>query len=166
MMHITQQKEQFSKAFIQAIAAVAGYAVYEPSPDDDSIDLGIAARGGANTTRRPRLELQVKCTQNDVGDDENLAFDLEIKNYNDLRVVDTIVPRILVVVVVPQETSAWVNLSNQEMCLRHYAVWKSLIGLPETSNTSTVRIHLPRSEKFTPEKLQELMFRINERETL
>ena len=57
MMHLDQQKEQFSKAFVHAVATIAGYGTYQPAVDDDSIDLGIAARGGLHTTRRPRLEL-------------------------------------------------------------------------------------------------------------
>jgi hypothetical protein len=44
-MHINQRKEQFSRAYIHAVASVAGYALYEPYADDDSIDCGLAARG-------------------------------------------------------------------------------------------------------------------------
>ena len=59
-----RQKEQFSDAFIRAVAAAAGYAVSKPSVDDDSIDWQIAATGGKGTTRSPRLELQLKCRTN------------------------------------------------------------------------------------------------------
>ncbi len=38
-MDIDQRKEQFSHAYVKAVAAVAGFAWYKPSVDDDSIDL-------------------------------------------------------------------------------------------------------------------------------
>ena len=60
-MDLNQQKEQFSRAYVQAVAAAAGFATYIPDVDDDSIDMGIAA-GGKESRRRPRLELQLKCT--------------------------------------------------------------------------------------------------------
>lgn len=41
-MEISQRKEQFSRAYVLAVAAAAGYAWYQPSVDDDSIDLGLA----------------------------------------------------------------------------------------------------------------------------
>ena len=33
------QKEAISRAYVKAVAAVAGFATYRPSIDDDSIDL-------------------------------------------------------------------------------------------------------------------------------
>jgi hypothetical protein len=39
---LNAQKEQFSRAYVFAVAAVAGYATYTPSVDDDSFDLWIA----------------------------------------------------------------------------------------------------------------------------
>jgi len=38
LMDINQQKEQFSNAYIQAVASVAGYSLYKPNVDDDSVD--------------------------------------------------------------------------------------------------------------------------------
>jgi hypothetical protein len=40
---INQQKEQFSSNFVRVVAAVAGYALYKPEVDEDSVDWGIAA---------------------------------------------------------------------------------------------------------------------------
>ncbi|MCL6543278.1 MAG: DUF4365 domain-containing protein [Roseiflexus sp.] len=45
-MNLSRQKEQFSIAWVRAVVSVAGYAVYHPEVDDDSVDLGIAVRGG------------------------------------------------------------------------------------------------------------------------
>lgn len=165
MMDINQRKEQFSKAFIHGVATVAGYGIYKPEVDDDSVDLVIAARGGATTFRRPRIECQLKCTHVDDGGATELPYDLKIKNYNDLR-ADTIVPRILVVVLVPEDVNSWIRLSPDEMCLRRCAYWYSLFGLPDTTNTDTVRVSIPRSASFSPENLREMMERVNRGEQL
>ncbi|WP_445635831.1 hypothetical protein [Nostoc sp. DSM 114161] len=44
-MYVNQQKEQFSNPYLQAITTVAGYSLYKPAVDDNSIDWGIAATG-------------------------------------------------------------------------------------------------------------------------
>ena len=61
-MYINQRKEQFSVAYVRAIAALAGYSFYKPEIDDDSVDLGIVGRDGTGPLSSPRLELQLKCT--------------------------------------------------------------------------------------------------------
>lgn len=48
-MHISQQQEQFSRAYVHAIASVAGFTLYIPQVDDDSVDLGIAQWQGNYT---------------------------------------------------------------------------------------------------------------------
>lgn len=82
-MHITQQQEQFSKAYVQAVAAVAGFTHYKPEVDDDSIDAGLAARRLKLSTA-PRIEMQLKCTGGEKLAGSELVFDLSVKNYNDL----------------------------------------------------------------------------------
>jgi hypothetical protein len=165
MMHIDQRKEQFSKAYVHAVAAVAGYATYELSVDDDSIDFAIAARGSEHTTRRPRLEMQLKCTHSDVRGADHLSYPLKIKNYDDLR-ADVIVPRILVVVMVPEDVNLWLQHSEEKLCLKHCAYWVSLLGEPPTSNTDTVTVHLPRANQFNASALQSMMESINRGDTL
>src|ERR1051325_6276991 len=125
-MDVNQRKEQFSRAFVHAIATIAGFSISRPEVDDDSIDLTLSAKGGAGTLRRPRLELQIKCTHVDEVDEENFVYDLNVKNYNDLR-IETIVPRIVVIVVVPAEDCAtWLKFSEHETMIWRTAYWRSL----------------------------------------
>ena len=65
-MEVNLQKEQFSNAYLQAVTAVAGYSLYKPFVDDDSVDWGIAAKGREGRIRSPRLELQLKSTSRNV----------------------------------------------------------------------------------------------------
>lgn len=159
-MDINQQKEQFSITYIRAIAAVAGYSLYRPEIDNDSIDLGIVSRGGAGKILSPRLELQLKCTARDILDESYIKYPLILKNYNDLR-INALVPRILVVVLVPEKIADWIKQTEDELCLRHCAYWVSLRGMPETENRNNVTIELLRSNQVTPDALQGIIKRIS-----
>ncbi len=161
-MDISQQKEQFSNTYLQAITTVAGYSLYKPSVDDDSVDWGIATRGIMGRIRAPRLELQLKSTSRELLDDNYLRYPLKLKNYDDLRLVDFAIPRILVVLVLPEHRKDWLQQSEEELCIRYCAYWVSLRGLPETPNTTTVTISLPRTNQFTVAALQSIMQRIGQ----
>ena len=156
-MEINQQKEQFSNAYLQAVTSVAGYSLYRPAVDDDSVDWGIAARGTIGRIRAPRLELQLKSTSRDVLTDKLLRYPIKLKNYDDLRMVDFAIPRILVVVLLPDNLGDWVRQSEQELCMRYCGYWLSLRGMPETQNKSTVTVSIPRNNKFSVAVLESIM---------
>lgn len=155
MMTLPQRMERFSFAFVQAVAARAGYQVIEPAVDDDSVDGVIMSRRG----RRPRVEFQLKATGQNIISDDALTYALPLKNYDDLR-AETITPRILIVVTMPKEPDLWLSQNEEELVLRKCAYWHCLASAPERDNISSVTVHLPRSQILTPESLEEIMHRI------
>ena len=60
MMDIGQRKEQFSQAYVRAVASVAGFSVTVPTVDDDSVNAVLAGRSVDGIPCRPRIELQLK----------------------------------------------------------------------------------------------------------
>jgi uncharacterized protein DUF4365 len=154
------QKEQFSEALVRAIAAAGGYAVYMPSVDDDSIDIGIASRGAEGTSRAPRLEMQLKCTSQNLVNNERIAFPLKIKNYNDLRDPNCIVPRILVVVLVPSRVHDWPHQTPFRLACHHCGYWASLLGYADTSNETHVTVPVPLSQRLDVSSLTAMMTKI------
>ena len=149
-MHITNQMEQFSIAYVKAIAAQAGVNPYKYDVDDDSIDIGFAIKDN----KRSHIGIQLKCTGKAVDPNkEAFPFDLPIKNYNDLR-GETTIPRLLVVVCVPENTDEWTKQTEEELCLRHCGYWCSLEGMPETENKTSVRIQIPRKNIFSVDFLK------------
>ena len=162
-MSITQKMEQFSRAYVQAIAAHAGFQVIRPEVDDDSIDCVVMGKEG----RRPRLEFQLKSTTQVTlsGGETSFPFDLSIKNYNDLR-ADTTIPRLLVVLLMPKNEPDWSVWSEDDLRLKKCAYWYSLVGLPDTDNEDSVRIHIPRSQTFNQDALKMIMDKINKGESL
>jgi hypothetical protein len=157
-MDLSGQKEQFGQAYVRAVAAVAGYAVARPEVDDDSVDLCISSKAHAV---RPKLDIQLKCSQTiELADtDTVIRFALKQKNYDDLR-IDVLVPRILVVVRVPEELGQWLHQDEEKLLMRRCGYWLSLAGLPMTQNETSTTIHIPRSNWFTADALGEMMSRI------
>ena len=162
-MHETARKEQFSRAYVQAVAATAGFAWSSPSVDDDSIDMTLAARGGKGTIRSPRIDLQLKCHAHAEWTQPTFTYPLEIKNYNDLRDTAVMVPRILVIVVIPTVTDEWILHSEHELALRRCGYWTSLFGLPPTENQHTVSIEIDRRNQFHADGLTRIMQRVSGR---
>lgn len=151
-----QQKEQFSIAYVRAVAAVASVNVYRPEVDDDSIDIGFCTRMVGNRTQRPQIEAQLKCTSQIAVGGSEFRFPLKIKNYNDLR-IESIVPRILILLTVPDSVAEWTEQTAEQLVLRKAAFWTSLVGLPETANSASVTVSVPKLQLFDATALRQLL---------
>lgn len=142
-----------SKAYVQAIAGHAGYLCGSPSdPDRDSVDIQISAGGHM----RPKLDVQLKSTMNLRGNAEAFSYPLKLKNYNDLR-IETQTPRILVILDLPDDRSSWLTTHVDQLVIRRCAYWVSLHGMPDTSNTTSVTLSIPRSNVFDVASIARLM---------
>jgi hypothetical protein len=162
-MSLNDLKSEFSHAYVRAIAHAAGFFVQEANRhvDADGVDLTLMARDPAGNVRSSRLDVQLKATAALIAEDP-LPFDLEVKNYDELRSSAFQVPRILVVVVVPPDPDRWVSATEHELTVRHCGYWKSPRGADPTPNSTTVRVHLPRSACFHVSDLKAIMNRIRE----
>jgi hypothetical protein len=152
------QQECFGDAFLLAVAAVAGCAVSFRRPDDDSIDWTLSSK----LSRRPKIDVQMKTWTGDDGTSDPIRYPLKRKNYHDLILTDVLVPRILVVVTMPQEIGEWMELSEEQLLLRRCGYWVSLAGQPQSDNQTSVTVSVPRANVLTADSLQGLMHRINE----
>ena len=160
-MDISQQKAQFSLAYAHAIATGAGFKLYDPRVDDESVDVGLAQTGGNGTVRSPRLEVQLKCTEQQLLKEEGVHFPLKRKNYDDLRDANLMVPKILVVMLVPPDLAQWLTqVPEQQICLHRHAWWMSLRGAEERAGVETPTVILPRAQLFNPAALTTIMQRL------
>jgi hypothetical protein len=143
------QKEQFSIAYVHALASAAGVKISKGAVDDDSVDVGLERTGGA----APKLDLQLNCTADPLPSAGDIPFALSRKNYDDLR-RRTVAPRWLVVLFVPTECRDWVSLEPASMTiLKHTAWWMSLANHPDTTNDASVTVYLPRDNVLRPESI-------------
>ena len=147
------RKEALSRVYVRAVAARAGYDTATPEFDRDSIDLTIRAGGRV----RPALDLQLKATTR-LGAPKDGAFRFRLirKNYEDLR-AETRIPRLLVVLALPEDERAWMTMTPNEIILRKCAYWLNLRGWKETDNRSSVTVRVPEGNLFTVEALRDLM---------
>lgn len=161
-MDESQRKEQFSNAYVRAIASVGGFRVSEPNVDDDSIDMTLAARGGTGFIRSSKLDLQLKCTASGAFESPQLAYSLKIKNYDELRDPRVMVPRILVVVVVPEKIDSWLLHDEEKLSMHHCAYWLSLRGFTEKAGQKAVTVRLPRTQQFNVAGVADIMSRLTQ----
>ena len=157
-MDISAQKEQFSFAYVQAIAAQAGFNYSKDSVDDDSVDIRLSGKGFlGGKLRNPIIEIQLKCTAQEVIKDNVIKYPLKLKNYNDLRGENVAVPRYLMVLVVPENIESWTHFVNNAMILFNNCYWASLRYEPESNNKTNVTVELSLEQKVTTESLKKLM---------
>jgi hypothetical protein len=108
----------------------------------------------------------MKSTINDGGTATHLHYPLSRKNYDEMIVTDVLVPRVLVVVLVPDDVDHWIELSVDQLSLKRCAYWACLKGLQPSDNDTSVTVHVPRSNLFDTDALRAMMARVNNGEPL
>lgn len=156
-MTLEQKKEQLSNGFIGILAANKGFMIDKPS-QDYGVDYQIKKTTSRRTPNgKDRLftdcryiDLQLKSTtENSIIDDaSHIKYNLEAKSYNDLvdRQNDGIIPLVLILFILPNDYNNWVEIDLDEIKLRKHAFWYvPPSGSVQTSNTSSIVIHIPKS---------------------
>jgi len=162
-MDLNRQKEQFSFAYVRAVISACGFNAYRLDVDEGSVDLGVAAFGPDGTARSPHLGIQMKCTADpEALKGDGLHFPLRLKNYDDLRDTRLHVPKILVVLLVPEEVEEWLDQDENALLMRRCAYWLSLRGFPQSETATTKTVVIPRPQMFNVQALKEIMQRISE----
>lgn len=108
----------------------------------------------------PKLDVQLKCTSSTRSNKNPLGYSLEVKNYKKLQGITYDNARILVVVYVPDNVESWLEHSEEELTVRHCGYWVSLRDAPETSNSTSRVVEIPRENLFTVEVLRSMMDKI------
>ena len=151
--------EQLSRAYAQAVAAVAGCTCALPETDYGS-DLTLRRIERAGGVFRPvgrNLDVQLKSTKNATLTADEVIYDLDARAYNILRHATHAAPLYLVLLVMPSDRGEWIAQSEDQLELRRCAYWLSLRRAPAVPNTTSVRIRIPRQNQFTPAALERIM---------
>jgi hypothetical protein len=151
---LNERKRAFSMAYLRAVSAVVGYSVSVPESDYDSVDLIVRSRQG----KRMGLEFQVKCSARDDLRGDAFPFSLSKKNYDDLR-ADSILPRYLLVVLVPDDIGFWLRQNERLMLYRRCGYWTSLRSLEPRPDQDSITVPIARANILTPDALRALMAR-------
>ena len=159
MLIKNHRQEALCRAYLQAIAGRCGMSSSVPYPDY-GIDLSlhdIEVRGNWRNESGYRLDIQAKSTTAANADSTLIRYELRVKDYEQLRDPAAGCPRLLVVLVLPEEESEWLAQSEDQLLLRRCAYWLSLRGFGPTTNRRTVRVLIPRANVFSVEALQNLV---------
>ncbi len=161
-MEINLQKEEFSYAYVRAVATVAGCVCERATAPLDRLGIDLILTGLKSPPQEnfPILYVQVKCTSREVINDDVVRFPLSVKNYNELRVINRYPPIILIVVVVPEKVEEWLQQSEASLCLQRCGYWLSLAGTDVTKNQDNITVSIPRKNLFTPQVLEGIMEKI------
>ena len=160
-MDLNKQKELFSEAVVRAMLAQCKLTCSKPDADYDSIDLTIGQVGGNGTLKSPKLDVQMKCTAQDVLKPDGLHFTLDRKNYDDLRDEERATPIILITMIVPDNVKDWITVDNEKSySLYRHAWWYSLAGQPALTIKTDPTIIIPRTQHLTPAAITSLMERV------
>jgi hypothetical protein len=153
----TIQQEEFSRAYVAAIASAAGYSANRRPVDVDCIDVDIRQRSdGIDFPLIDCLSIQAKCTYAHSPRDGYLHFPLKVATYNNLCQA-RLSPRILVVVHIPQDISKWLTHNSDCIILRYNAYWLSLRGERPIQGVDTSTVRIPTHQCFTVEWLRKTM---------
>jgi hypothetical protein len=158
LIPLSRRQEEFSKAWLMAVAAVAGYSIDITNVDVDGIDARIVQVSNKNCYPKGELiNVQLKCSYSCTPKKDGIHFPLSVRTYNKLRSINLVNPRILLILHVPRKNSDWLSHLDDKMILQHCAYWTSLKGRPETSNRSDISVIVPQSRKFTVDQLKKMM---------
>lgn len=155
-MYTSARKERFNYAYICALAAQVGVNSATPHVDDDSIDIMFFGRDFPGLIRDPQINVQLKCTHQNLRKGENIRFSLSRKNYDDLKDFRVAAPRYLAVLEVPKSPTDWASHFDEGTILQSKCYWVSLLGLPYVDQES-ITVSVPLSQRLTAETLHGLL---------
>lgn len=159
------RKCELSIAYLHTICAKCGFTLSEPRIDNDSVDVFVNANGkisDESILHSPMIHVQLKATTDWELKGDSISFFLKEKNYEDLR-ANCVVPKLLIILCLPESESDWVSHSPDELILRKCAYWTSLKGFPKSTTVSGgATVYL--KEMFTPDLLIDTLLKISKDE--
>lgn len=166
MQPLTSQniESELSYAYIHAIASAAGMACencgrHEDNAGADARIVAWAPFPNGGYREEVELKIQLKATIKNpavIGDCFSYAF-RGIKRYDDLRAETSVVPRILVVLFLPEDSGEWIGHSEESLLLRKCAYWVSLRGAAASTNNTAQTIYIPKAQRFDVDGLRLLV---------
>ncbi|WP_261562421.1 DUF4365 domain-containing protein [Frankia tisae] len=151
----------FAENYVRALAAAAGLLIYRPEPDLDGVDLGFRYPGRSGLVSSPTVEVQVKSwSKPQVSGGEFLYDGLDGVQYNKLVDGPFVVPRFLVIVIVPPDSDSYTRIDTDGLLLRRLAYFHGFDGatpLREPARRRGPRIRVPVGNVLTVSSLRRLV---------
>lgn len=172
MAVITEQHaaERLSRAYVYAIAAKAGLNIGTRDLDygvDGTFHPVRVLPGGRHLGSGYPLDFQLKASKNWTAENGHIVYDLEAKTFNDFiarRDSPGSTPFILMLLCLPPESEQWCTITEEQLLVRKCVYWFMPTG-DRTTNTSSIRIRVPRANLMTHDVLSDMMVRVSKGES-
>jgi hypothetical protein len=159
---INQSKEDFSFAYVRAVAAAGDCYVEKRDRDVAGIDGTVFQYNCCGRFPSRGLDFQLKCSHVPKLSGTAFTYNLPVKNYEYLIKRGPTDPAILIVVVVPEDVGSWTEHSEEQLLIHRCGYWTDLRAMGPVGNKNTVAIRMNRERQFSPESLSELMDRVTD----
>ena len=174
-MNLNIQKEDFSKAYVYALAAQSGWTVGSWSQDPFKIDTSLKklVKMSDGFEEVLQIDFQLKCTEQPTTDNKDfISFTLKKEDFEALSKRKGGKPLLLCVLVVPNKLDEWIKLvdsSAEEIhrstCLKHcgYLAFISDEAGNYLENDKTIRFQ-KNSHVFDENALKQIESKLMDRE--
>jgi hypothetical protein len=160
LITLQHSEECISLAYVHALTGKAGVSLSAHRIHDYGIDgtfRSVKIVGNRRVESGFSVDFQMKATVNWEHQKTDVMYDLEAKTYNDLvQREEEATPCILILLCLPPTPSDWVVSDEKQMVLKHCCYWTAPKG-PATTNTSTKRIWIPRSNTLTSAVITQIL---------
>lgn len=145
-----------------AVAGLAGVNLHLGAEYDYGVDGSFRRmmfRGTKRVDTGLLLDFQLKSTIDWAVDGGDIVYALRSKNYNDLvtREPDAVGAILLLLCLPAEQPPHWLEISEDQLVLRHCCYWASLVGDPVPNEDSTKTIRIPRGNVFNSAELLRLL---------
>jgi hypothetical protein len=164
---------ELSYAYLHAVATRAGFdcEIAGRHLDGAGVDAAVHEDGRLlapdSRLQAFTLHIQLKATRlAPVEQDDRFSFSLAVRQYDRLREVRLAIPRVLVILFMPNNPAEWLDHSEDGLVARRCAYWVSLRGAPDSPNQATQTVYVPRRQQLSPDGLKDIMTRCSREEAL
>lgn len=174
-MHINKRKEDFSKAYLRAVASTCGWVVSEWSGDQFKVDTSLSKQvvHPDGTNQVVTIDFQLKCTESPTTDNgDQVSFSLRKEDFEILSKRYGYTPLLFVMMVVPKIHLGWLSLFKDEKKEAHQSTKIKFCGYGALisdgtgnfmSEKQTIRFKKNRDE-FDVDALLDIEAKISSRE--
>jgi hypothetical protein len=174
-MPLTDQNVEceLSYAYLHAIAAKARFGCECAGRHSDNAGVDAYVRVTEKLAPDSKfwdfpMEVQLKATiKNSVASEGRYSYWLaDIERYDKLRECNSPMPRLLVVLYLPEDARQWLEHSEEGLISRRCAYWVSLWNAEPSENKSGKTVYLPQRNVLSVDGLREVARRLSRNEEL
>jgi len=150
--------EELSRAYVHAVSARVGYRFYKIDPDFDKVDARLDTMAD-DPSEDLSIRIQLKSTTEKrirVIDDHIHYYDLDPETYNRIVTRKDHDPIILILLILPDDDSKWLEHDPNYLIERKCAYWINLTGCSKIDGKS-VTVKIPLTNTISPDGLIDLV---------